>query len=142
MVDTGFAAQDVGEVRRRDRGHSAEKGGVVRRSIVATEHLATRRGCRMLGMTAIERFEEHRVLAACERYPSTPDCQRTLIDESKSLPLRVAAACCESWLRLVPRRLARLQRKRLRQDSHPRPGRAADEERAANVPLRAGPGSR
>ena len=42
MADAGFAAQDVGEFRRRDRGHSAEKGGVVRRGImVTTERQAT-----------------------------------------------------------------------------------------------------
>jgi len=41
MADAGFAAQDVGEFRRRDRGHSAEKGGVVRRGIATTERQAT-----------------------------------------------------------------------------------------------------
>ena len=41
MADADFAAQDVGEFRRRDRGGSAEKGGVVRRGMVTTERHAT-----------------------------------------------------------------------------------------------------
>ena len=41
MVDAGFAAQDVGEFRRRDRGDSAEKGGVIRRGKVTTERRGT-----------------------------------------------------------------------------------------------------
>jgi hypothetical protein len=41
MADAGFAAQAVGEFRRRDKSHSAEKGVVVRRDLVTTARLTT-----------------------------------------------------------------------------------------------------
>jgi hypothetical protein len=85
----------------------------------------------MRGMMALKRSEEDRVPSrrfTSGRDPSTPDCQRALIAEAKTSPL--ACRCCESWLRLVPRRPARPQREGLREDTHPRPGHAADEDRA------------
>ena len=132
MADAGFAAQDVGEFGRRDRSHSAEKGGVVRRGHGHDRtpgHKCV--GCRtfgVMGVQALGRGPCRLPHFASRRDPSTPNCQRTLIAEAKSLPL--ASRCCESWVRLVPRRPARPRRERLRQGSHPRPRRAADEDRA------------
>jgi len=57
-----------------------------------------------------------------------PIHRETLIAKAKALLL--ACRCCESWLRLVSRRSAKPQREGLRQGSHARPGRAADEDRA------------
>ncbi len=80
MADAGFAAQDVGEFRRRDRGHGAEKGGVVRRSMVATERLAISSGLpnvRQDGAQALRRGPCPLPPRYSARGPSAPDCQRT-----------------------------------------------------------------
>jgi hypothetical protein len=93
-------------------------------------------GCRTFGVLAFRRSEEDRVASrasASGRDPSTPDSPRTLIAEAKALLL--ACRCRESWLRLIPRRPARPQWERLRQGGHPRPGRAADKDRAVVPPV-------
>ena len=62
MADAGLTAQDVGEFRRRDRGHSAEKGGVFRRGMVTTRTPGRKFvGCRTFGVMAFKRSEEDRV---------------------------------------------------------------------------------
>jgi hypothetical protein len=87
MADAGFAAQDAGAFRRRDRSHRAEKRGVVRRSIVATERPDTSLGLptvRHDGSGAHRKRAESLRRFTSGRDPSTPDCQRAFIDEAKA----------------------------------------------------------
>ena len=102
MADVGCAAQDVGQFGRRERGHSAGKGG-----IRSPEHGHDRTPGRQVrgpprsidADEAFKRSEEDRVASRTSHLGATrqmPDRQGTLIDQAKASLL--ACRGCESWL--------------------------------------------
>jgi hypothetical protein len=130
VADIGCPAQDVGKCGRRERSHSVGKGGIARRGsphdelCVAVSGLAYDRDG--IGEAGSRRRAQLPILA---HGPASADRQRDPIKRGgRGLSLMCGAG--QNRLRLAPGRPAGPQQEGLRENSHTRPSRSADDDRA------------